>query len=123
MTTTTLSTIERIHHGGRLIVTSGIRDWVSTGVEPYDTEPNPGTLGHDLRQHTLAVLVTEHLGGSQLDTSDADHILNQEVYKNPGCGGRILTVWHRNGTSKIYCITEDWGGPHKYTTVLFASEY
>ncbi len=121
--TTTLSPVERVSNGGRLIVTSGIREWIATGVEPYQSEPNENTLGHSFRQHHIAVLVTEHLSCSQLDTCDEDFALNQDVYNNPGCGGRIISVWHRNGASKIFCISEDWGGPDAYTTVLFAAEY
>lgn len=112
-----------VMHGGRLIITAGIRDWVATGVEPWASEPNPGTLSRDWRQHYLAVIVTSHLSGDQGDTCPEDHALNREVYENPGCGGRLLTLWHRNGASKIFCITDDWGGPNAVTTVLFASEY
>ena len=120
---TTLSPVNRIHYGGRLLVTRDVQDWISTGVEPYATEPNPNTLGHDYRQHHIAVLVTEHLAGGQCDTCDDNQQLNQEIYKNPGCGERIESLWHRNGTSKIFCITDDWGRPHAHITVLFTSEY
>ena len=120
---TTLSPVERIHYGGRLLVKRGVKDWISTGVEPYATETNLNTLGHDYRQHHIAVLVTEHLAGGKCDTCDDNHQLNQEIYKNPGCGERIESLWHRNGTSKIFCITDDWGRPHAHITVLFTSEY
>jgi hypothetical protein len=114
---------QRILNGGRLVITSGIQNWVDTGVEPWASEPNPDTLGLDWRRHFVAVIITSHLSGDQGDTSSEDHELNREVYENPGCGGRLLTVWHRNGASKIFCITDDWGGSNAVTTLLFASEY
>lgn len=113
----------RVMHGGQLIVTAGIRDWIATGVEPWANEPNPDTLSRDWRNHYIAVIVTSHLSGDQGDTCEEDHALNREVYENPGCGGRLLTLWHRNGASKIFCITDDWGGPNAVTTVLFTAEY
>ena len=121
--TTISAPSNRLLNGGRLVITSGVRDWVDTGVEPWASEPNPGTLGLDWRRHYLAVIVSSHLAGDQGDTCDADHVLNQAVLNNPGCGDRILTVWHRNGASKIFCITDDYGGEHAVTTVLFAVEY
>ena len=114
---------QRLLNGGQLVITSGIRDWVDTGVEPWANEPNPDTLGLEWRRHYLAVIVTSHLSGDQGDTCAEDHALNREVMENPGCGGRLLTLWHRNGASKIFCITYDFGGENAVTTVLFASEY
>ena len=121
--TTIPAPTNRLLNGGQLVITSGVRDWVDTGVEPWATEPNPDTLGLEWRRHYLAVIVTSHLSGDQVDTCDADHVLNQAVFNNPGCDDRILTVWDRNGASKIFCITDDYGGEHAVTTVLFASEY
>ena len=121
--TTIPSPSQRVLNGGRLVITAGIRDWIATGVEPWATEPNPDTLSHDWRQHYVNVILTSHLSGDQGDTDPADHELNREVYENPGCGGRLLTLWHRNGASKIFCITDDYGGENAVTTVLFASEY
>lgn len=119
----TFSKSDRVLNGGQLFFTSGIRDWVATGVEPWASKPNPNTYPKDWRQHYLAVIVVSHLSGDQGDTCPEDHRLNREVFENPGTGGRMLTLWHRNGASKIFCITDDWGGPNAVTTVLFASEY
>ena len=110
-------------NGGKLVITSGIRDWVDTGVEPWAHEPNPDTLGLEWRRHYLAMVVTSHLSGDQGDTCTEDQELNRKVYEKAGCGERIITLWHRNGASKIFCITDDWGGENALTTVLFASEY
>ena len=110
-------------YGGKLVLTRGISDWVATGVEPWAEEPNPGTLSLDWRRHTIAVIVTSHLNGDQLDTCDEDHALNHETFAHPGEGGRIVNVWHRNGTAKIFCITDAYGCPEAVTTVMFASEY
>ena len=110
-------------NGGKIVITSGIRDWVDTGVEPWASEPNPDTLGLEWRRHYIAVIVISHLSGDQADNSEADHVINRAVFDNPGCGDRLLTLWHRNGASKIFCITEDYGGENALTTVLFASEY
>ena len=109
--------------GGQLVITSGVRDWVDIGVEPWATEPNPDTLGLVWRCHYLAVIVTSHLSGDQGDTCEADHVINKAVFDNPGCGDRLLTVWDCNGASKIFCITDDYGGDNPVTTVLFAAEY
>lgn len=114
---------QRLLNGGRLIVTRGIQNWIDTGVEPWAAEPNPGTLGLEWRRHYISVILTSHLSGDQGDTCKEDHALNREVFENPGSGGRLLTLWHRNGASKIFCITDDFGGPNAVTTVLFASEY
>ena len=91
-------------------MTTGINNWMTTGVLEW-------------RKHHIAVLVSCHLSGDQLDTCDEDHALNQEVFNNPAGGGRIVTVFHRNGVAKMYCISDDWGGVDAVTTVLFASEY
>ena len=114
---------QRLIHGGLLVITSGVRDWIDTGVEPWANEPNPDTLGLEWRRHHIAVIVTSHLSGDQGDTCPEDHAINREVFDNPGCGDRLLTAWHRNGASKIFCITDDYGGTNAVTTVLFASEY
>jgi len=114
---------QRVLNGGQLIITSGVRDWIATGLEPWASEPNPNTLNRDWRQHHVNVILTSHLSCCQGDTDPTDHALNREVFENPGCGGRLLTVWHRNGTSKIFCITDDFGGENAVTTVLFAIEY
>ena len=114
---------QRLINGGMLVLTSGIQNWIDTGVEPWASEPNPNTLSKDWRSHYVAVIVTSHLSGDQGDTCAEDHALNREVMENPGCGGRLLTLWHRNGASKIFCITDDFGGENAVTTVLFASEY
>ena len=121
--TLSLPTPERLMHAGQVVFTSGIRDWVFTGVEPYASEPNPNTYPKDWRQHYISVILDSHLSGEQGDTCPEDQQLNREVYENPGCGGRLLTLWHRNGASKIFCITDDWGGPNAITTVLFSCEY
>ena len=113
----------RLLNGGKLVITSGIRDWVDTGVEPWASEPNPDTLGLEWRLHYLAIIVTSHLSGDQGDTCDADHVINKAVFDSPGCGDRLLTLWHRNGASKIFCITDRYGCDDAVTTVLFASEY
>ena len=55
----------RLLNGGKLVITSGIRDWVDTGVEPWASEPNPDTLGLEWRLHYLAIIVTSHLSGDQ----------------------------------------------------------
>ena len=114
---------QRLIHGGPLVITSGVRDWIDTGVEPWANEPNPNTLGLEWRRHHIAVIVTSHLSGDQGDTCSEDHAINQAVFNNPGCGDRLLTAWHRNGASKIFCITDDYGGTNAVTTVLIASEY
>ena len=67
-------------YGGKLVLTRGISDWVATGVEPWAEEPNPGTFSLDWRRHTIAVIVTSHLNGDQLDTCDEDHALNHETF-------------------------------------------
>ena len=121
--TTTHAPSNHLLNCGKLVITSGIRDWVDTGVEPWANEPNADTLGLEWRRHYLAVIVTSHLSGDQGDTCTDDQELNRQVYENPGSGDRIITVWHRNGASKIFCITDDWGGEQAVTTVLFASEY
>ena len=113
----------RLLNGGQLVITSGIQNWVETGVEPWASEPNPGTLGLEWRRHYLAVIVTSHLSGDQGDTCDADHVINKGVFDNPGWGDRLLTVWDRNGASKIFCITDRYGCDDAVTTVLFAAEY
>lgn len=114
---------QRLLNSGSLVMTAGIRDWISTGVEPWESEPNPNTLSRDWRQHYIQVIVVSHINGDQGDTDPEDHALNREVLENPGCGGRLLTVWERNGASRIFCITDDYGGKHAVTTLLFASEY
>lgn len=121
--TTTKAPSNRLLNGGHLVITAGVQNWVETGVEPWASEPNPGTLGLEWRRHYLAVIVTSHLSGDQGDTCEADHVINQAVFNNPGCGDRLLTVWDRNGASKIFCITDDYGGDNAVTTVLFAAEY
>ena len=113
----------RLLNGGQLVITSGIQNWVETGVEPWASEPNTGTLGLEWRRHYLAVIVTSHLSGDQGDTCASDHVINKAVFDNPGCGDRLLTVWDRNGASKIFCITDRYGCDDAVTTVLFASEY
>lgn len=120
--TSSLAT-QHLLNSGTLVMTSGINDWVSTGVEPWDSEPNPGTLSHHWRKHYVQVIVLSHISGEQGDTCAEDQALNREVFENPGCGGRILTTWERNGSSRIFCVTEDWGGKNPVTTLLFASEY
>ena len=114
---------ERIRNGGRLVITQGISNWVSTGVEPWANEPNEDTLSIHWRQHYISVIVTSHLSNDQGDTSAEDAQLNRETFANPGCGGRIVTVWHRNGASKIFCITDDYGSPSAVTTLMWSSEY
>lgn len=104
-------------------MTSGINDWISTGVEPWAHEPNPDTLSLDWRQHYIKVIILSTIEGEQGDTCDEDHALNRDVFENTACGGRILTTWERNGASRIFCIADDWGGANAYTTVMFASEY
>ena len=123
MASTIAAPSQRVMFGGRLVLTRGISDWVATGVEPWADEPNPDTYPLDWRRHTIAVIVTSHLNGDQLDTSPDDHALNQATFASPGEGGRIVNVWHRNGTAKIYCITDDYGGASAVTTVMFSSEY
>ena len=120
---TALTVSQRILHGGQLLLTQGINDWISTGLEPYATEPNPHCLGIEWRQHYISVIVTSHLSGDQGDTCKEDQSLNDQVFSNPGYGDRLLTVWNRNHCSKIFCITDDFGGENACTTVLFASEY
>lgn len=73
---------ERIINGGQLVITSGIQNWVDTGVEPWASEPNPHTLSKDWRSHYVAVIVTSHLSGDQGDTCPEDHHLNREVFEN-----------------------------------------
>jgi len=113
----------RVLHGGTLVMTSGISNWISTGLAPYADEPDPLTLGLEFRRHHIAVAVTSHLNCDQLDTSDEDHALNLHVYNNPGCGGRLVSSIVRNNCPPIFVITDDWGGEHAVTTVLFKSEY
>lgn len=120
---TTTSSAERLVHGGKPVITSGISNWIATGLEPYANEPNPLCLGIEMRRHFISVILLSHLSGDQGDTCDEDHALNQEVYNSPGCGGRLVTSWERNQCARIFCITDDWGGPNAVTTVLFASEY
>ena len=120
---TALTVSQRILHGGQLLLTQGINDWISTGLEPYASEPNPHCLGIQWRQHHISVIVTSHLSGDQGDTCKEDQSLNDQVFSNPGCGDRLLTMWHRNHCGKIFCITDDFGGENACTTVLFASEY
>ena len=113
----------RVLHGGQLVMTQGINDWVATGLAPYEHEPNPLTLGQELRRHHIAVAVTSHLNCDQLDTCDQDHLLNAHAYNHPGEGGRIVSVVDRNNCPPLYVITDDWGGENAITTVLFKSEY
>ena len=113
----------RLINGGALVMTQGINDWVATGLEPYASEPNEKCLGLEWRQHYITVILTSHLSGDQGDTCPEAHLLNQEVFHNPGCGGRIVTLWYRNHTAKIFCITDDFGGANAVTTVMFSSEY
>jgi hypothetical protein len=108
-------------YGGKLLLTSGISNWIDTGCKPYDTEPS--TLVLEWRRHCIAVIVTSHLNGDQLDTCDEDHALNQETFAHPGEGGRVVNVWDRNGTGKIFCITDAYGSPEAVTTVMWAEEY
>ena len=123
MTTTTSRASQNLINSGRLVMTAGIRDWISTGVEPWNTEPNPDTLSFDWRQHYIQVIILSTIEGSQGDTCDEDYKLNREVFENAGCGGRIVCVWKRNGASKILCICDDWGGANAITTIMFANEY
>lgn len=114
---------QRVINGGKLVITSGIRDWIDTGVEPYCDEPNPNTYPVDWRKHYVNVILTSHLSGDAGDTCSEDALLNAEAFAHPGEGGRIVTLWHRNGAGKIFCITDDYGGPNAVTTLMFASEY
>ena len=114
---------QRLHNSGTLVITQGINDWVATGVEPWAHEPNEDTLSQHWRQHYIQVIVTSHIAGDQGDTCPEDHALNREAFDNPNTGGRIVTKWERNGAARIFCITDDYGGKHAVTTVLFASEY
>ena len=121
--TTTKAPSNRLLNGGHLVITAGVQNWVDTGVEPWASEPNPGTLGLEWRRHYLAVIVTSHLSGDQGDTCEADYVINKAFFDNPDCGDRLLTVWDRNGASKIFCITDRYGCDDAVTTVLFAAEY
>lgn len=120
---TASATTQGLINSGTLVMTAGIRDWIATGVEPWASEPNPDTLSRDWRQHYIQVILLSHINGDQGDTNPEDHALNREVFESPNCGGRILTCWERNGASRIFCITDNWGGKNAVTTVLFASEY
>ena len=114
---------QRVINGGTLVITSGIQTWIDVGVEPYCDEPNPNTYPKDWRRHYISVILTSHLSGDSGDTCPEDAALNAETFANPGKGGRIVTMWHRNGASKIFCITDDYGGVNAVTTLMFASEY
>ena len=89
---TALTVSQRILHGGQLLLTQGINGWISTGLEPWASEPNPHCLGIQWRQHHISVIVTSHLSGDQGDTCREDQSLNDQVFRNPGCGDRTLTV-------------------------------
>ena len=104
-------------------MTSGIRDWVATGLAPFESEPNPLTLGLEFRRHHIAVAVSCHLNCDQLDTSSEDYEANLHAYNRPGCGGRLVSSVDRNNCPPIFIITDDWGGANAVTTVLFKSEY
>ena len=119
----TLGPAQRVINGGTLVMTQGINDWIATGLEQYASEPNENCLGFEWRRHHIAVIVSSHLAGDQGDTCSEDHLLNQEVFHDPGCGGRIVTLWFRNHTAKIFCITDNFGGLNAVTTVMFAAEY
>ena len=107
---------QRIINGGRLVITSGIKTWMDTGLEPFADEPNPSTLSKDWRQHYVSVILTSHLSGDAGDTCSEDAALNAETFANPGGGGRIVTLWHRNSASKIFCITDNYGSANAVTT-------
>ena len=113
----------RCLHGGTLVMTQGINDWISTGLAPYETEPHPQCLGIEFRRHHIAVALSAHLNCDQLDTCSADHELNLHVYNRPGCGGRLVSSIDRNHCPPLFIITDDWGGPDAVTTVLFRTEY
>ena len=111
----------RVINGGRVVLTSGISDWISTGCKPYDNQPSP--LDEEWRRHCIAVILTSHLGGDQLDTCDSDHELNRVAFDHPGEGHRVVNVWNRNSTGKIFAITDDYGGEDAVTTIMWAGEY
>ena len=115
------STTERLSFLGRLVLTSGVQNWIDTGVAPYADEPTAMSI--EWRRHTVAVLFTSHASGDQLDCCDEDHRLNQEVFHNPGCGDRIVSVFDRMNIGKMYCITDAYGTPDAITTILFSAEY
>ena len=110
-----------VNHG-RILITSGIQHWLDTGCEPYEDEPR-GELAQRWRNHYLRVIISSHINGDAGDTSPEDHQMNADAFANPGEGARVFTVWNRNKTSTIYAITQDYGGPDAYLTVMFASEY
>ena len=117
--TTASSTIQKL---GRLVVTRGLQDFVDTGVLPYEDAPNPGTLGVEWRRHWLVVCISSHAEGCWGDTCPDDAALNDEIYQAES-GGRLMSVWHRSGFSKIWVITEDFCGPNCYTCAMFPDEY
>ena len=102
------------------MLTEGISTWIDTGYKRYAREPSH--LIPEWRRHCIAVIVTSHLNGDQLDTCDEEHALNQEVFSRPGYGGNVVSVWDRKETGKIYCVTSDYGGADAITTVMFADE-
>jgi len=108
---------------GTLLLTSGVRDFIDTGVLPYEQEPNPLTLGVDWRKHWLNVCLVSHAEGCWGDTCSEDAALNDDVYNSPACGGRLMSVWDRMDFPKLWIITSDFRGPDCYTTALFPSEY
>ena len=108
---------------GQIVMTAGIRDFVDTGVMPYESEPRPETLGVDWRKHWLKVILVSHSEGCWGDTCFDDGVLNDQVRNNPGTGGRLLSVWDRGGFPKTWIITDKYGSPDSVTTVLFPEEY
>ena len=114
------SSSQRSLYGGKLVLTQGVSSWVNTGYKRYAYEPS--NLIPEWRRHCIAVIITSHLNGDQLDTCNEEHALNHETLSRPGEGGQVVSVWDRKDTGKVFCITTDYGGENALTTVMFAEE-
>ena len=95
-----------------------------TGLIPAASHTTTSySLAEEWRRHCIAVILTSHLGGDQLDTCNSDHELNRVAFDHPGKGHRVVNVWDRNSTGKIFAITDDYGGEDAVTTIMWADEY
>lgn len=87
---------------GQLAVTRGINDLL--------------TESEEFARH-VHLSLKRHLAGDWGDVCDEDRVANELALQN---GGRLFSVYKKEGLPKIWIITE-WD--RSVTTVLFPEEY
>ena len=116
------TTARRIKETGSLFLTCGVQHYLETGCLPYATEEHNSQHTESWRRHFIAVAWTSHMSGSWGDTCADDAAMNDEVYRSAD-GGRLMSSWERSGFPKLWIITDAYGSPDAYSTILFPCEY